>query len=788
MTRIFIDGQGVCLDAARPFRVGLDVARATGLEEQGRQVRVSVPVTAESRAVMGDTCGVRAVERFNEKEHEVRVEAEGCVLLRGQGVMCGLEQDGDGRSWYNIEVREVQPGWVREAAENRLSGLAVDCSFPFTAAAIRDSWTWDAPVRMLPVQREEAIAESGGENLGMPARELGATDYHPFLHLDTLVRGVIAGAGYAVRSQFMEGELFRSLYISGRYPRRDVTSQKSGMDFCAMRTADRSAVGNRNGKVKADPYSTLNSLGNLVDTADPLLAAGAFNTNGVFQMPDARVAFVPRSEVQVGFRYHIHYRTPYSILSRTELAGFNGVSLPDNITRTFVIRNEFVDQRGQVYGGYNYKAFIFDYLATDSYQIVYKRVTNPNADLNNLQPGDTQTVTSAAFSTRSYSITMQSGYPIVGVELRCKPSGGSVYAASAKDWALYEGWVTETGTTEVTVDLVSAPVTVTPSSPQYFDTIFFEGAWEGATLTLLRDTSVTPVFSEAPAEGTTLHFADVVPTEVRQIDLLDAVRQMFDLRFQTDPLTKEVCIEPYGNFFGGQAVDWTSRSPSSLELLVAEPGEGMSRRQTLRYGEADEALAAWNEAHGEVLGQWTLTLAGRLAARSEKVQANPLFHPSLSLQGYGDAPAAWLMQVGERTDADASLNFPMKIVRYLGMATLPSGQAWGWPWYRNSYPLAGFHIPQQATLCFEDRDGCEGLHRFYDGSLRGLEQGRRVTLRLRLRPADIEALTLAGGPLGDLRSVFLVAVGGERVACRLESVGGYDPAAGGNCKCTFLTI
>ena len=57
--------------------------------------------------------------------------------------------------------------------------------------------------------------------------------------------------------------------------------------------------------------------------------------------------------------------------------------------------------------------------------------------------------------------------------------------------------------------------------------------------------------------------------------------------------------------------------------------------------------------------------------------------------------------------------------QYAGLHPLHDGERWGYPFNRDEYPLAAFHFAGDAdsaafTLCFEDRDGAEGLHTRYD--------------------------------------------------------------------------
>lgn len=105
------------------------------------------------------------------------------------------------------------------------------------------------------------------------------------------------------------------------------------------------------------------------------------------------------------------------------------------------------------------------------------------------------------------------------------------------------------------------------------------------------------------------------------------------------------------------------------------------------------------------------------------------------------------------------------------------------------YPLAAFHFAGDAategfTLCFEDRDGQRGLHRYYDAQFGRERLRQRITLWLRLAPHQIEQLFLCDGPTPDIRSVFLFRIGGERVRCILSKIHGYDPAAAA-VRCSF---
>ena len=77
----------------------------------------------------------------------------------------------------------------------------------------------------------------------------------------------------------------------------------------------------------------------------------------------------------------------------------------------------------------------------------------------------------------------------------CGCSGRSVgeFRRFRRGLGLYDGYVAETGETEVEVTLRSAAETVTPGSPKYFDTLYFAGADEGMPFRLV-EAEVRPVF------------------------------------------------------------------------------------------------------------------------------------------------------------------------------------------------------------------------------------------------------------------------------------------------------
>lgn len=343
----------------------------------------------------------------------------------------------------------------------------------------------------------------------------------------------------------------------------------------------------------------------------------------------------------------------------------------------------------------------------------------------------------------------------------------------------------ETGQIDIRLTIRSAAREIAPSSPRYFDRVYFGGADQGMNLTLGRRTTLKPIFLPHPCEGSTVRFADVAAHRVRQIDLIGALKQMFNLCFYSDALTGTLYIEPRDDLYRDDTViDWSDRIDRSRPVTVEELGADLSKLFTLRYQEGDGTVARWDERNKQILGRWSTPILNRFASEGERVYANPLFTPTLNRTGaYPDAPDASFAQVGDRdrtgVPADTeNLNFPPKIVRFLGVRTLPDTQRWGWPGYGNEYPEIAFHDPsgdEPFTLCFEDRDGATGLHGGYDRSIEQYNSGRRITLYLRLNPEDIEPLISPNGLRRDFRALFKLAIEGETVMCRLEEISRLQP-------------
>lgn len=790
---LYVDGLRADTDSCAAVSVALSVAAVTDPRKgrTGYTRSIRVPMTPLNDSIFGYAAEINGAGMFNSLEHTGRIEHDGSVLIEGPLYLNSAERNA-AEGYYNVHIIGAAKTWASRAAAKALRNTAVDFSKKITAAGILQSWTEDTPVRFLPVLRGTTGPDHLSGSVISTVKILSSDDYHPFIHAATLLRAIFAESGYRVESDFVDGEMFSSLYISGNYPTRDVSTLKANLDFLARRFSDGAAIANSLGRVYADPYRSSYTIGNLVDTADPeeVSAAGrsyddVFTNNGCFGKDGLRIVFKPLGTTSVGFQYHIVYTTGYAMKNSARLKGFDTVYLDEDSPREFILPNPFPDRRDEIAPTPKaYKLAIFDFVEGYSYQLKY---------FYRISAQTTAEGTIATVTQRFSSVNVASVLPDGSTgRLYYRTSAADSWKTYTGDWAMYDGFVTESGTVDVELTLRTAPQTISPSSPKFFDSIWFGGADPGMQITVSEQSWIKPVFYGQPVEGATVGFADVAMLDATQMDFINALRQMFNLCFHTDNRSRTVRIEPRTAFFVGNGiVDWTGRIDLSKPIAVEEMGGDLSQEMAWCYRSGDGAVTRYNVSNGQVMGYWSAEIENKSTAKNTSVWENPMFTCSLNAVGeYAQAASASLVQAGD-IDGEAlyrteNLNFTPKIVRYEGMKDLPAGELWGWPWGGASYPKLAFHDPEGGfTLCFEDRDGCPGLHSYFDRDVRVWNNSRRVALHLRLDPADVESISFPSGFGPDFRKLFRLDIDGEAALYTLEEICGYDPSAVST-KCIFV--
>ena len=692
-------------------------------------------------------------------------------MLEGELTLVAVKDSEQGLS-YTVEVAAGAQVWATRAKSD-LATLDIGVDYTISESLIEQSWVQDdAVVRFLPVVRDRYEVTNSVVGVEPAHKIMSASDYHPFMRVKTLTDKIFEQSGYAVRSQFMESELYRSLYMSAVMPSSDTSSLRRRMGFCAAPEQNRTAVADFYGRVYCSPYRASNTFGNVVTTAVANSEqTDLYNNGGAFGMVEGEICFRPTTKITVGFELELHYITDYKIATRNTLKGFDRVQLGVSPLQTFSLANRFEDMRGNFTPNFEYRAVVFDHVDGTAYRLA---CTSGGAE---------QIIKD--FSTRSTLLSTSLSNPS-SPRLYYRPAGVSSFTEYGGDWALYEGRVAESGRVEVDVMVEFPAREVTPSSPQLFHQLYLGGADEGMAMTLLSTTRLRPIFGSVLAVGRQLKWADLSGYKTSQLKLLSAVCQMFNLQIVSDDVARIVAIEPE-TISSASPHDWSIYLDHSKPIEIWEAGDDYYRSLTLGYATGDGASDRYATDDGVPFGRYVYNLNSKRAKNVDKLSLNPLFHPSVSVDNVvPDAPSARLILVGNRdADDENNMSFPVKIVRYAGLTPLPNGERWSYPSSGSNYPRAEFHAPD-FTLCFEDRDGQAGLHHHYDEQLSRLQNSRRLSAYFALPTHIVASLLNPDALAGDLPKTVCVTLYGERVECILERIENYDLARCGSVKCVLV--
>lgn len=723
----------------------------------GEEIMFDIEATPELMALMGHAEDMHRTVEFNTTKHRGAVMVDGTTLFEGDAILHGVERAGS-KTYYRMMLRSTGSRLAHNVALTRLNESSVEGSMVMNITDVERSWSEDKPIRMLPLRRD-SYPEPEDTGLYVVQKPLMPNDYHPFLSVSEIVNSIIRDAGYTLHSDFLNSELVQRLLISGAYRRVDTSALKQSMGFKAFRTTSVTAAAGESGKVFLwEPIFGAN-VGAIVDTVTPTdvdeqgnMVSEAYSRGGYFTFSNGRPIYTPKREISVAFDMHLHYTTDYTIASSRYLKGFTLLHISKDCNVEVALNNPHVDMRNDVVGGIAHKLFIFDYDPTIRYLLEgYGEVTE-----------------------RVSSVIFESGYN-GSTRLLTMSANSDNWVEYTGDWALYDGYVSESGRREVVVDIRTPFETLSPSNPKLFNNISFGGADEGQTLTMHAGCYVEPVYGGAIGYGETTTFADVANINISQAELFEALAQMFNLRFYAHEPSKSLFVEPYDDFYGDKIVDWRDRQVGNGELLT-ECAVDSFQLTRLGYQPVDGAAARYTSGKGEALGTWERHVENYATKRSTKSSLNPLFRPTASFAGAtSSAPSAMVLTVGNRDKLSEDDYIEPRVVVYHGIQPLPEGEYWPSVIGAEGYPLATFHSKTMATtLCFEDRDDCSGLHRFYDTELRESTERQTLQCDIRIEPHEYSALFDPYSESATLRSHFRLEACGQNSLFRLVAIKNYN--------------
>ena len=785
--RLYVDGKSCAIPKAMMVPIGFDIAKMLDPQRaiEGRQVEITIPSTAESNAIFGVARDIYALERFNSRHHTARVECSGVEMLSGTIYILSASMNDRMAGQYKVRIVIGGYQWAKDASKTLLQSSGLRFEMNLTPESIMETWQGEQAVRFLPVLRNRYPSVYSGVSAAPLEHIMTVDDFHPFFSVSAIFEKVFKG--YAVEGDFLDGDTFKQLYFSGQYDSPNTTKQQALLDFRARRKDRATAAADKNGMVYATAsFAGSSSLGNIVDTANPTavdcdgnLMQDTFSTGNVFTINETGYCqFQSNIAANVGFILHLEYATDYHIESRRRLKCFDRIIADPGVDAQFVVANGFADQRQMLQPGLIYSLCIFNFTPGEQYKL-------------NIRDRDSGTLLeSRVVASRFTSITMPKS---------CKPectlvtmSGDEV--ADSCDWALYFGYVQESGQTEVNVDVRIPPQQFSAGEKMQFNRIKFAGAEEGMSITLSTACSLIPYFSSVPGYGSLIGIADISHQDIWLVEVVEAVCKMFNLAIFTDEQNKRVVIEPLEELYTDKVWDWSDKIDFGRPITISDMGIDQPHWFEWRYRSGDYATEQYNEQFATQLGRWRVENPTFGAKDSVKTVTNPLFTTGVNKCGqYAIAPSASIHQVGDSA-AEGVMDAPFTphIVQYLGLRPLPKDEQWGYPINDSVYPLAAFFFEGDSftdgfSLCYEDRDGVLGLHRYFDKSAERMASRQRLALTLRLSPTEMCQLMQAEGSFAGIRDTFRLNILGESSLYRLESLDSYD--CNNQCaECTFIRL
>ena len=782
MVVLRIDGERCDIGKFSTLPLDFEASSLTKVEgaRDGRTIELTIPSTPTNNRLLGSACDIYSTRRFNTEHHTATLEKEGVELFKGTAYLLSTTINGENDS-YTIRICEGGAEWIESVVKRELSTLDIPFSASLDLKSIAESWEGSCAVRFLPVCRHNEAPRYSSVSTLPVERVMLSDDYHPFISVAKMVEAMFADLGYTLRSKFLESELGQSLYMSGDYARSDSSKAKAQCNFFARRSKPVSATANYLGRVYASNSFATNTVGPIVDTADPTAIDSngvpmyeTFSTNGSFSKSDyGDICFTPKYSVKAGFILHLEYTTEYKIRSREEFVGFDMIEAVTGVKVEFSLANTCKDYRNDAEANMQYRALVFNHSNGRKYRLV---ATLPS--------GETSII--GEWSSRSTLLVTPAMKPSL-LTLQYYNTAGGVWQQFCEDWALYPGYIEEEGEIDVEMDLRLPPVDVVAGEQYKLDKFWFGGAEMGMKLTVGTGTTLRPYFTNVPGYGSTLTFKDVAPRQISQGDLLAALGNMFNLAFYTDEATKELFIEPLEELYKGTNEIELNDKIVAKELTIFDAGLDTPQTLRLSYLDKDRATQKFNNENDTKLGVWSHRNPLYGTKHSTKELCNPIFTTTLNASNVVScAPSASLMQVGdvgvEEQGIDTS--FTPRIVCYKGMRPLPNGECWIAGNKLDEYPYAAFLDDESINLCFENRNGLEGLHTYHLAQAERAAKRERITLTLHLTAAEAANLFTENGPLPSLRSIYRFDILGESSCYRLVKAERWS-VEDGCIKCTF---
>ena len=320
---------------------------------------------------------------------------------------------------------------------------------------------------------------------------------------------------------------------------------------------------------------------------------------------------------------------------------------------------------------------------------------------------------------------------------------------------------------------------------------YFEGDKKQVRLWIGPETNIKPEFPNVIAQDYDVSIATIGGTG-SQLDFLASIRQLFNLMYYTNPLSKEIFVEPRTRFYNmdrAEIVDWREKIDYAKEIVVEELGGDIGKSIKFSYADGNEVVQYYNWKNGTELGAYTTPLLNKTSDDTTEI-VNTMFSPFI-LRNVSSIGMTIPQEERESTQNqinDIELEMTPIIGCFDGLSNRIAGEDVA---QYSRYPQLVFQdVAKNINLGYEDIGGnsiVRGLRQFYEDNISAYNHGRRITMYLKLTPRDVEAIQFPNSQMQDFRAVYLLNFDGEDVPCLLEQIADYNPATGASTKCVFIS-
>lgn len=760
----------------------------------GYSKSVEVPLIPYNMRVFRFTNELYSKEQFNNELHTAEYIVDGNTVMSGVAQIDKITYEfGAGRKLvggsFHVSVIGAAFEWITNA-KRQMNELTSDETVKYAIQEVYDNSTRSdvSLVKFFPVDRGAFWEDKNGAK--EPRTHLELKDYHPFFNAWKTLSLIFRG--YTVKSSMKE--LFESLYCSGYIPEQeDLSYVKEENDFKAGTLRDETQ------------YITPDVGFNLFEDIDNK-EKGYFR-NGVL-FPGTRAlpfsSFIPKNALTLEYEINIHYRAGVDSTSGKPLC------TPVNYADTFLFGVDQFDK---------YNNFLFEHRFTveESIEYVDKLISPAYIDdytsflvfselsagiiswswikfeITNRSRNDTLVLRSSSIY-RAWMIF--SATAIVGDVARIYISplenGPWTNIADAPNAHITIVRTTQTALT-FSKTLRTPAFTLTPGNRHDFICKFksSQSTQPRSRFSIFDDCSIRPNIGNYIGSNEPVGISTVGGTTL-QLDYIAALRQMFNLMFYTNPLTKEVFIEPRTRFYNlerSDIIDWRGKIDYSQEVEIEELGGDIGKSLKLAYADGNEVVEYYNWKRNTELGAYKEALLNKTSDDTKEV-VNTMFAPFLhrTVESVGMIIPQEKRENTQDVIDDVDLNLTPIIGYFNGVVNRTAGSDKGkYP----SYPQLIFQDASKGVnLGFDDIDWMPteyGLNQYYKDNISAYNVGRRITMYLKLTPQDVEAFQFPNRLMRDFRAVFLLNIDGEDVPCLLESIEDYNPASGASTKCIFIS-